>query len=247
MLSLFFSVEAQLIFSRLFPFVNAGCSEFLRTSSASRAFISVSTQRDSRCWRITCLPADLLHYPVACVFTEAHDVWLCAWWCAGQQQVSTLKGRRLNVYLALRGSFFPSCNVSSATRLLPTLNFSLCLCCLFSPRVKSQYFLSPVSLLVSCFSPLSIIFHFISFGPLLSNRNFLLTAFAAPVNSSLSSFSFLSLPIRTSSLPASSFLSYHTDTSSLYNLCVAPLCSSSSYLIFHDTLPGSEWKKYAGS
>lgn len=65
-----FSVEAQLIFSRLFPFVNAGCSEFLRTSSVSRAFISDSTQRDSRCWRIACLPADLLHYPVACVFLK---------------------------------------------------------------------------------------------------------------------------------------------------------------------------------
>lgn len=32
-----------------------------------------------------------------------------------------------------------------------------------------------------------------------------------------------------------------TLTLTLYNLCVTPLCSSSSYLIFHDTRHASEW------
>lgn len=67
----------------------------------------------------------------------------------------------------------------------------------------------------------SVVSDLISFFSLLSSCN-------VPLVSSSSHTGFLSA-------------SFITLTLTLYNLCVTPLCSSSSYLIFHDTRHASEW------
>lgn len=135
-----------------------------------------------------------------------------------------------------------SCNTSTVTSPLSTFNFFLC-CCLSadSHNISSLLFLYlALSLHAFHSSPLSVTLTFSSF---LSSRNSLFCS----VKQSLFFPSLLSLhpsplsrrcPLR---LPLSPLLSYYADTFRWYNLCVAPLCSSSSYLIFHFTLCASEW------
>lgn len=136
-----------------------------------------------------------------------------------------------------------SCNTSSVTCLLLSPNFFLCLFCLFSPIVQAQDFLCPVSLFVSLSSLLSFTLYFSSLSlsfPIVTFYFYFL--FSLTVSLLLISPSLHRSPLTClSPLP-----SYRTDISRLYNLCVAPLGSSTSYLIFHDMLPTSERGKYAG-
>lgn len=142
-----------------------------------------------------------------------------------------------------------SCNTSSVTFPATRLNFFLCLCSLFFSQCEVSVF--------SKFSLFSLVLfsrlHYRSLYLLLfSSHNFSLDAFCYFLSVSFSHLSccfifFLSLVSVLSQshrlpLCLPSLILYHTDTFRLQNLCVAPLCSSSSYLIFHDTLHASEQK-----